>query len=379
MNSIVPYTSVSLAQPQEQQIRTRCGYKPNEVVQSLVKKFSETGSVSTGSVLHFTADLVCSGGLNSFLRVIWDYALLHIGIASPRVFVYLKQRTKDILNMIKTLPDETAYSTEEFQIRIGELVLVLRDAPTRSIVPWPKVGQETHDEGWIRAIKIDTVTESAAVRIVWAPEGDMGILRTAGSYLCRAINDGSVDKALFWVKWLFEEDVLVRKMQKGASLSSVERGPAGLSSKQRTDVSFFILQLYGEIYKELASKQLVRMHEEFQALVELWRDPPKGLAPTAKRQIFTILTQILAEVPRWKVPAAPALIRDPTFLSRAVRTTPKFFQEVLAYDAPRASTELQKAFKTKGAKPNKVKEKAKSAAVSQMEAFDKAMEAYMGL
>jgi ABC-type dipeptide/oligopeptide/nickel transport system ATPase component len=136
--------------------------------------------------------------------------------------------------MMKTLPDETAYSTEEFQIRIGELILVLRDAPTRSIVPWPKVGPETHDETWIRSIKADMVTESAALRIVWKPEGDMGILRTAGSYLCKAINEGSVDKALFWIKWLLEEDAIVRKLQKGASLSTIERGPAGLSSRQRT-------------------------------------------------------------------------------------------------------------------------------------------------
>ena len=372
MNSIVQYMEIP-----KPTIRTRCGYPPNEVLQSLIKTLSEAGTLSTGRVLHFTADLICSGGLNSFLRVLWDYALLHIGIASPRVFVYLKQRTNDILSMMKTLPDETAYSTEEFQIRIGELILVLRDAPTRSVVPWPKVGPETHDETWIRSIKVDSVTESAALRIVWKPEGDMGILRTAGSYLCKAINEGSVDKALFWIKWLLEEDTLVRKMQKRASLSTIERGPAGLSSRQRTDVSFFILHLYGEIYKDLASKQLVRMHEEFNALIELMKDPPKGMGTGSKKQIFTILTQILTEVPKWKVPAAAPLIKDPVYLARAVRMVPNFFHEVLSYDAPKSSTELVKAFKTKGA-PHKPKEKPKTSAQTQMEAFDKAMEAYRG-
>ena len=374
MNTIVPY----MEPPKPEILRSRCGYPPNEVLQSLVKTLGEAGPVATGRVLHFTADLVCSGGLNSFIRVLWDYALLHIGIASPRVFVYLRQRTRDILTMMKSLPDETAYSTEEFQIRIGELIIVLRDAPTRSIVPWPKVGNETHDESWIRAIKVDAVTESAALRIVWKPEGDMGILRTAGSYLCKAINEGSIDKAFFWIKWLLEEDAIVRKVQKGPGLSTIERGPAGLSVRQRTDVSFFILELYGEIYKDLAGKQLVRMHEEFNALIELWKNPPKGLGAGSKKQILTILTQILAEVPKWKVPAAVPLIKDPTYVARAVRMVPKFFHEVLSYDAPRGSG-LEKAFKSKGSLVKKVKEKPKTSAQTQMEAFDKAMEAYMGL
>lgn len=370
----VPYT---FTPPPEEPVRTRCGYTPAEVIQSLTKTLAATGALSTGQVLHFTADLVCSGGFSSFARTVWEYALTHVGIASPRIFVYLKQRTNDIIEMLKTLPDETAYLTEEFQIRVGEIVLVTRDAPTRSLVPWPKVGQETHDEGWIRAIKTDPVTESAALRLVWRPEGDMAILRTAGSHLCKAIADGSVDKALFWIKWLLEEEVIVHKLQKGASLSSIERGPAGLSAKARKDVTFFILQLYSEIYKELSAKNLVRMNEEFQTLIELIRNPPKGL--NAKRHIFVILTQILVEVPKWKTPAAQPLIKDPIYLARAVKMVPKFFQEVLKYDSPKKQAELAKALKNKGGvipKP-KAKEKEKGA-LTQMEAFDKAMEAYMG-
>jgi len=374
MAAVVPYSFTS---PVEEPVRTRCGYTPPEVLQSLSKALGEAGAAAAGRVLHFTADLVCSGGFNSFSRTIWEHALTHIGIASPRIFVYLKQRTHDILEILKTLPDETAYLSEEFQIRVGEIVLVTRDAPTRSLVPWPKVGSETHDEGWIRAIKTDPVTESAALRLVWKPEGDMGILRTAGAHLCKAIADGSVDRALFWVKWLLEEETIVHKLQKGTTLSTVERGPAGLSSKARRDVVFFILQLYSEIYKELATKNLVRMHEEFQTLVDLVGNPPKGLA--AKRHILAILTQILADVPKWKVPAAPALIKDPVYLARAVRTVPKFFQEVLKYDSPKRQAELAKALKTKGGNVPKPKVKASAqGAMTQMEAFDKAMEAYMG-
>jgi hypothetical protein len=50
-----------------------------------------------------------------------------------------------------------------------------------------------------------------------------------------------------------------------------------------------------------------------------------------KREILGILVLILAEVPRWKVPAASTLVKDPVQLSRAVAQTYKFFSEVLVY------------------------------------------------
>ena len=174
--------------------------------------------------------------------------------------------------------------------------------------------------------------------------------------------------------WVIPTAPAVRTGKKVAIIGS---GPAGLSAKARKDVTFFILQLYSEIYKELSAKNLVRMNEEFQTLIELIRNPPKGL--NAKRHIFVILTQILVEVPKWKTPAAQPLIKDPIYLARAVKMVPKFFQEVLKYDSPKKQTELAKALKSKGGvipKP-KAKEKEKGA-LTQMEAFDKAMEAYMG-
>jgi hypothetical protein len=44
--------------------------------------------------------------------------------------------------------------------------------------------------------------------------------------------------------------------------------------------------------------------------------------------------QIVCEVPRWKIPAAPALVKDPLALERAVSHSESFFREVLAYDPP---------------------------------------------
>jgi len=270
-----------------------------------------------------------------------------------------------------------AYSNETFQIRIGELIIVLRDAPTRTLLPWPKVGQETHTESWLRAIAVDPVTETTLLRSVWRPQGDSAILRVAGANLCKAITDGSTERALFWVKWLLEHEALLQKAQKGSSLSTLERGPATLSSKSRKHVSFFILHIYAELYKEFAAKQMIRMTEEFNSLLELWTSPPKGLGANAKKQVLTILTQILTEVPKWKVPAAAPLIKDPVYMSNVVKTVPKFFQEVLSYDPPKRAVEVEKALMLRGAPKQKVVKKDTGGVVSKDEAFDRAMEAYM--
>ena len=331
----------------------------------------ESGAIGTGKALHFAADIVTSGGAESLMRSMWDYAICHVGLASPRIFVYLKKRLEDLRKMMVQLPDESAYSNEEFQVRVGEIVLVLRDAPARTVLPWPKVGAETHTEGWIRAIA--AAPETAALRKVWRPEGDSSILRTAGAELCKAITDGATEKALFWIKWIFEEEGRVRKER--GSLTTYDRGSPG--SKQKAGAGFFILALFGEIYKEFAAKGLTRMHEEFQTLMDLWRNG-KDIQGGAKKQILTVLTQILCEVPRWKVPAAPTLIKDPVAMSQAIRQVPKFFREVLAYDPPSGVAAIAKAFKTRGKIDPKVVSKAKKgeAAEDKMSAFDRALDEY---
>jgi hypothetical protein len=361
----------------DQPCRTRCGYAPNEALRSLQKTLGESGSASTARAIHLAADIVCSGGLEALFRLVWEYALTHIGLASPRIFVYLSQRIKEVDGMLKTLPDEMAYSNETFQIRIGEMIIVLRDAPTQTILSWPKVAQETHAETWIRAVAVDPVTETAVLRRVWQSGADNNILRIAGGNLCKAVIDGSTEKSLFWVKWLLDHEALVNRVHHGASLSTLERGPATLAARQRKHVSYFILQLFGEMYKEFAAKQMIRMNEETSTLVSLWTTPPKGLGATARRQILTILTQILTEVPKWKIPAAPALIKDPLYLTNAVKAVPKFFQEVLAYDPPKKAAEIQKALKSKAPPKPKVKPVTTTGAMTQMEAYEKAMEAYL--
>lgn len=364
---------LSLAVKEEEvKPRTRCGYEPHESVRAFEKALTQAGALSTGRALHFAADIVSSGGIDAFIKAIWDFAISHIGLASPRIFVYLKKRIEDILEMLKRLPDEEAYKSEEFQVRIGELVLVIRDAPTRTAVPWPKVGAETHFEGWIRAVA--AAPQTAVLNRVWKAEGDSPVLKTAGAELCKAITDASIEKALFWIKWLFEEEAKTRKEMKGATLTTYDRAPAG--TKHKAGVAFFILALYGEIYKELAGKQLVRMHEEFQSLLDIWKSGDKLIQGGARKQVLTVLTQILCEVPRWKVPAAPTLIKDPVAMSQAIKQVPKFFREVMAYDPPTASVALVKAFRSRGKAPVAPKVKKGEVAEAKMDAFDKAMEDY---
>jgi hypothetical protein len=363
---------LTVIKEEEVKPRTRCGYEPHESVRAFEKALGEAGALSTGRALHFAADIVTSGGIDAFIKSIWDFALSHIGLASPRIFVYLKKRIEEIQEMLKRLPDEEAYKSEEFQVRIGELVLVTRDAPTRTVISWPKVGVETHYEGWIRAAA--AAPQTAVVNRVWKAEGDSPLLKTAAAEMCKAITDGSIEKALFWIKWLFEEEAKTKKDVKGASLTSYDRAPPG--SKQKAGVAFFILALYGEIYKELASKQLVRMHEEFQALLDIWKTGDKVIQGGGRKQIFTILTQILCEVPRWKIPAAPALIKDPVAMSQAIKQVPKFFREVIAYDPPVGLMALIKAFRSRGKVPVAPKVKKGAVIESKMDAFDKAMEDY---
>ncbi len=362
---------------EEKEIRTRCGYVPSECLRAFEKVLPQAGAVSTGRAIHFAADIVCSGGFESFVRSLWDYAVGTIGIASPRVFVYLRKRVEEIEGILKRLPDEAAYKSEEFQVRVGELVLVLRDAPTRSAVAWPRVGPETHAESWIRAVGA-TAPETAALRRVWRPEGDLSILRTVGAEICKAVGDGATNKALFWVKWLFEEEARAKKEVKGATLTTIDRGPPGTPKGRGTGVGYFLLALYAEVYKEIAAKGQIRMNEEFQALLDMWRGSDRRIQGGAKRQILGLLTQILCEVPRWRVPAAPALIRDPTAMTMSIRQVPKFFSEVLGYDPPKGGLAVQKAFRTRGKVDAKAAAAAKKgeAAVDKMDAFDRALEAY---
>ena len=73
-------------------LRTRCGYIPSESIQTFEKNLMDgnNGGITLGKCIHFGIDLIVSGGLHSFFKIIWNYALNHINIGSVRIFMYLK-------------------------------------------------------------------------------------------------------------------------------------------------------------------------------------------------------------------------------------------------------------------------------------------------
>jgi hypothetical protein len=360
----------------EPEIRTRSGYKPSECLQAFTKALAESGVVATGKALHFSTDLVCSGGYDIWIKTIWDFAIEHIGIGSPRVFVYLQKRIGELDAMISRLDEDTLWKDSEFQTRVCELIFVLRECPLRSRTPWPKVGPETHRDGWLRAVQTNA-TETEVVRRVFKPSNDLYPLQIVACELMKACADNATEKALFWIRWLMDEDIRIRKENNGSGLSTMDRGPATVGVKQRSEVGYFLCQLFVEGYKEYASKNMLRMAEEFQALANLYRGSDKRVGSKGRRDILALMVQILCEVPRWKVPAAPPLIKDPAALSRSIQQAPNFFREVLAY--PRVSMPSNKTIFTTGKQSARQKEKAKQGQTmeTKFSAFDAAMEAYL--
>jgi hypothetical protein len=364
-----------LADP-EPEIRTRSGYKPADCLKAFLMTLSDSGVINTGKALHFSTDLVCSGGYDVWIRSIWDFAIEHIGIGSPRIFVYLKKRIGELDALVSRLDEDALWKDDEFQTRVCELIFVLRECPLRTRIPWPKVGLETHRDGWLRAVSTNA-TETEVVKRVFKTSNDLFQLHSVACELLKACSENATEKALFWIRWLLDEDSRLRKENSGAGLSTLDRGPANLHAKQRTDVGYFVLQLFVEAYKEYAAKNLIRMNEEFQTLSDLYRGGEKRIGAKGRRDILALMAQILCEVPRWRVPAAPTLIKDPAALSRAIKQSPNFFKEVLAY--PRVVIPGSKTIFTTGKQSIKQKEKTKQgiSMETKFNAFDAAMEAYL--
>jgi hypothetical protein len=174
----------------------------------------------------------------------------------------------------------------------------------------------------------------------------------AGNEMVYAITEGATERALFWVKWLLEEDQLIRK-KFGSGLTTMERGPPHLKGNQRANVGYYLIAVLAEVYKEFAEKGMVRIHEEFQALLNIYR----SFDASSKKRVDTmaLMIQILTDVPKWKVPAAPSLVQDATQLQRAVSQAELFFREVLAFPIPAKPLPV----KVSGLKQKKVKEKSK--------------------
>jgi hypothetical protein len=360
----------------EPEIRTRSGYKPSDCLKAFQMAMGSSGIVNIGKALHFATDLVCSGGYDIWIRSIWDFVIEHIGIGSPRIFVYLKKRIGEMDGLVSRLDEDALWKDDEFQTRVCELIFVIKECPLRTRTPWPKVGPETHRDGWLRAVSTNA-TETEVVRRVFKSSNDLYPLHIVACELLKACTENATEKALFWIRWTLDEDIRLRKENNGSGLSTMDRGPANLKGKQRSEAGYFLLQIFVEAYKEYAAKQLIRMTEEFQALSDLYKGSDKRITAKGRRDILALMAQILCEVPRWKVPAAPTLIKDPAALSRAIQQAPNFFKEVLVN--PRVSMPGNKSIFTTGKQSQTQKEKAKQGQTmeTKFSAFDAAMEAYL--
>ena len=359
--------------PDKKEFRTRSGYLPSESFKSLQTSMLESGIIATGRALHFSADLVCSGGLTVFIQLIWDYAIQHIGIASPRVFVYLKKRVSEIDDMIAKYAEDDLIKNEEFQIRISELIYVLHECPRRSKLVWTKVGPETHRDGWLTDVA--SAPETQALRKVYQHGNDHSIMRAVGAEFLKAISDGSVEKALFWIRWTLDKETRSKK-ESGNGLTTVQRGSQSTRGKGKTDIIYFFGDLCGEAYKDYAGRSMIRMHEEFQCLLDLFRGTDPRFTGKHRKNILGLLVVILCEVPRWKVPAAPVLIKDPVTLSRAIKQSSNFFKEVMIN--PRVNLVGKNIFKGgKLSDTTKLKVVKINGLEDHFSAYEKAMEDYM--
>jgi hypothetical protein len=348
--------------------RTRAGYDLKEAVRAIDLHMGQTGTDATGKLLHHTADLIASGGKDLWGRLCYEHAIDHIGLASPRIFHYLRNRFAELDKDAALQTTEAFYGSLLVQKRAGEVALVMQLCPRRPKLKIPIIDTKTHrNETWLRSVLKSP--DAAAVRRIYQPSVDARQMYSAGNEIVGAINGGELERALFWIKWLFEEDSLVRKEFKGPGLSTLDRGPPG--GKGKNNVGFFLAACIGETYRELAGKGLIAMHEEFQTLLDLYRTADTRLTARRRTEILFLMMQILTEVPRWKLPRAPPLVKDPAALLRIVEHVPLFFKEVMVYPAltkilPKTVSKA-KAKKPKGADGSVAtdKEAAYEAAMSQ--------------
>ena len=315
---------------EDEQIKSRRGYILKDLAKSFIQCLGELGPISAGKLMHFTADMVTSGGLPLWEKLCWDYAYDHVGVASPRIFHFLFKKFKELNELSSKMPIEDFCRKKENQEQMIEIVIILQECPKKAKCKIPSIPQETHEnEAWLRSVL--RTTDKLVVRKVYQRNVDLEQMLHAGNEMVYAIQEGAPERALFWIKWLLEEDAIMKKKY-GTGLTTIERGPAQLKPQQKTSVGYYIIAILAEVYKEFAEKGMVRMHEEFQALLDIYRSLQ---TQRKKLDIIALMVQILTDVPKWKIPAAPSLVLDQTKLQRAVSQSEAFFKEVLLLPLPK--------------------------------------------
>jgi hypothetical protein len=308
-------------------VKTRFGYDARDCVKSLQDVLCQSGPSATAKALHYTADLICSGGYEIWIRLIWSFVFQHVHLSSLRIFVFLHDKTKQLDNQVNSLDMEALYRDNDFQQKVSEVVLVIQTLPRQGKITWPKVPQETHDSEWIKTVPL--AKESDAVRKVWSAQQDQPIMRIVANQILFACEEVNIQRALFWLLWLINEDKRIRNLGSGYTLTTARRSGNVTTKPEKTEIGYYVATVLAEAYKDLARRGLVRMHEEFQSLIDMWKGSHKRLTSRQKQECLALMILVVSEVPRWKVPATQPLIKDPIIMSRAVQQSVKFFQEIL--------------------------------------------------
>lgn len=315
-------------------IVSRTGYPLKDLARTFVVSLGDAGPIASGKLLHFTADMIASGGLMLWQRLIMDYAYDHVSVASPRIFMYLTRKFGRLTELASTLPFERLCQSQEMMDLAAEVVLIVQGCPRKAKVKYPTVPPETHEnEDWLRSVL--RTTDKAVVRRVWKRGYDLEPMLHAGNEMVYAITEGATERALFWIKWLVEEDQHYKKQYK-QGLTTAERAPDHVRApQQRTAMGYYLIMILAETYKEFREKGMMRMDEEFQGLLDVYRSTD-SVTNTQKRRMDTmaIMVQLLTDVPKWKVPASPPLTTDAARIQRTVAQAAAFFQEVMRHPLP---------------------------------------------
>ncbi len=364
----------------ENEIRTRMGYLAGDCLRALELALQDPSPTSMGRALHFTADVVCSGGYTLWKRFCHEYAIDHIGLASLKIFPYLVARFKELDQEYERLPSESFYGNDGLQRRLGEVILVLQQSARRGKAKWPSVGPETHkNSAWLSGVR--RAPTAAAVQKLWIRSSDLVELAVAANEMLYACKEGAFERALFWLKWAHDEDLALKK-ETGGGLTNSDHGIA-VSTKGKgraTPVNFLFLCAI-EYYKELSAAggplsrtpQSAGLHDEVKAIFNLYTQAPTSLLTGRKRmELLVIMLQLLCEVPKWKIVAAPPVVKDALQMTRATQEAPKFFREILARPEPRKIIKKQP-------KPKKKKGEGLLTTDAKLNALDALANQYYGL
>jgi hypothetical protein len=268
-------------------IKTRFGYDARECVKSLQEVLSQTGPSATGKALHLSADLICSGGFEIWIRLLWSFVFQHVHLTSLRIFIYLQERTKNLEERLNKLDLEELYRDPEFQQRAAEIILVIQTLPRQSKLIWPKVPDDTHDPVWIQSVP--KPKDSDAVRKVWDPMQDQAILRFVGNQILASCEEVNIEKALFWLKWLLDEDKKIRSQGVGYTLTTSRRTGSGTTKADKAEIGYYIAAVLAEAYKDLARRNVIRMHEEFQSLLDMWKGKHDRITSRQKQECLALM------------------------------------------------------------------------------------------